>query len=151
MPFPFIIMTSAKRENWSYRSWVKGERKITSTCIAIEIEVEEKKGVSIYLINLLYRGARLLRTTLNADIEVVRTWPAEPVWPTRYTQLRLYRTMISIPDKNAPTNVSVLSGPLCTTYSVAQILWAPHKMVFLAHRSIYFGFCFVIKANWITL
>ncbi len=60
-----------------------------------------------------YRGARLLRTTLNADIEVTRTKPAEPAWPTRYTQPRLIRTIIHIPDKNAPTNVSVLSGYLC--------------------------------------
>ncbi len=39
--------------------------------------------------------------------------PAEPASPTRYTQPCLIRTMISIPDKNALTNVSVLSGDLC--------------------------------------
>ncbi len=66
-----------------------------------------------YSIQRLYRGARLLRTTLNADIEVIRTKPAEPSWPTRYTQPHLIRTMISIPDKNALTNLSVLSGYLC--------------------------------------
>ncbi len=60
-----------------------------------------------------YRGVRLLRTTLNADIEVIRTKPAEPAWPTRYTRPRLIRTTFCIPDKNAPTNVSVLSGYLC--------------------------------------
>ncbi len=61
----------------------------------------------------LYRGPRLLRTTLNAYIKVIRTELAEPAWPTRYTQPRLIRTMISIPDENALTNVSVLSGHLC--------------------------------------
>ncbi len=61
-----------------------------------------------------YRGARLLRTTLNADIEVIRTKCAKPAWPTRYAKPRLIRTMISTPDKSALTNVSVLSGDLCT-------------------------------------
>ncbi len=66
-----------------------------------------------YVWHTLYRGTRLLRTTRNADIEVIRTKLAEPAWPTHYTQPRLIRTSIYIPDKNALTNVSVLSGGLC--------------------------------------
>ncbi len=68
----------------------------------------------------MYRGARLLRTTLNADIEVIPTKPADPAWPTRYTKPGLIRTMISIPDKNALPNMSVLSGQLCMCISLTK-------------------------------
>ncbi len=32
---------------------------------------------TLFQCHIKYRGARLLRTTLNADIEVIRTRPAE--------------------------------------------------------------------------
>ncbi len=66
------------------------------------------------IITYVYRGARLIRTTLNTDIAVFRTRYAGPAWPTRYTLPRLMQSSACNPDKNALTNVSVLSGDLCT-------------------------------------
>ncbi len=71
----------------------------------------------------MYRGPRLLQTTLNGDIEVIRTRRSEPAWSTRYRQARLIRTMISIPDKNALINMSVLSGDLYADWQWWKKSW----------------------------
>ena len=66
----------------------------------------------------LYRGARLLRTMLNADIAVFRTRCAVPAWPTRSTRPRLMQTSARIPDKKRPDKrVRIKRGPLyCTSF-----------------------------------
>ncbi len=73
----------------------------------------KKQGLVLFLPNELYRGPRLLWAPLNTDNAVFRTRQTESVCLTRYTRPRLIRTMISIPDKSALTNASVLSGHLC--------------------------------------
>ena len=118
-----IKATSTTHENFFERMMLHWNGSIEYSGIWI-LEVMAIKHsscrVSTMSINFwgMCRGARLLRTTLNADIEVIRTKPAEPAWPTRYTQPRLIRTMISISDKSALTKVSVLSewGPLYTQW-----------------------------------
>ncbi len=67
-----------------------------------------------FLQGVSYRDPRLTWTPLNPDIALFRTRHAEQARLTRYTQPRLMRTTIYIPDKSALTNVPVLSGDLCT-------------------------------------
>ena len=61
----------------------------------------------------IYRGARLLGTTLNADIEETGQNPLTRTDLLALLKPRLIQTTNYIPDKNALMNVSVLSGQLC--------------------------------------